>query len=74
LSVLVVGFIFRLTEAGSLSPVSAPADDSMPSLASISDALVGTTFDSSGIASDSDGNVFEVTKCIIEKLNGTPCP
>ena len=74
-SVVVIGVLFRLTEAGSLAPAAAPSADSMPSLASISDALVGSSFDSSGIASDSNGSALEIAKCIIGRLAGKPpCP
>lgn len=70
LSVLVVGFIFRLTEAGSLTPSSAPATDSMPSLASISDPIFGSDYDSSDVTAKKDHSILNWTKCIIGQLKG----
>ncbi len=72
-SAAIVFGVFRLTEAGSLTPPASPAG-TLDSVASLSDALFGTAFDSSAITASSNGNVLEVTKCIIQRLNGGTCP
>jgi len=73
LSSAVIFMIFRLTSAGSLTPDASPAG-TMHSLQESYDVLVGT-FDSSGVVASGNGDAFQVTKCIINKLTGGPiCP
>jgi hypothetical protein len=74
LAVGILSLALRIVDAGSLSPVAAPAPDSMQSLASISDALVGSTFDSSGIGADANGSAIEIAHCIINRMTGGTCP
>jgi hypothetical protein len=73
-TVFVIGALFRLATAGTLDPISAPADNSMPSLASISDALFGSAYDSSAVDVDADGSMLEVAKCIMARMTGGVCP
>lgn len=64
---------FRLTGAGSLTPSFVPAP-TMHDLQELYSVLVGT-FDSSAVVASKQGDVMQVTKCIIQKVNGgTPCP
>ena len=71
-AVLAVFGIFRLTGAGSLTPTLAPAA-TMHDLQELYSVLVGT-FDSSSIVPAKQGDAFQVTKCIIQKIKGSPCP
>lgn len=74
ISVFVIVSLFRMTEAGTLTPALSPAS-TMNSLEDAYDALVGSSFDSSLITADKDGSAIQVAKCIIEKMTGgTPCP
>lgn len=72
-SVFVVGFLFRLTEAGSLTPTALPAT-TMKTLEDIFNPLVSSSYDSSGVAPDRNGNVLEVAKCIMARMTGGVCP
>jgi hypothetical protein len=65
--------LFQLTGAGSISP-SAPPAGTMNSIEEIYDPLIGT-YDSSAVVADDDGNALEISKCIIDVVNGGPgCP
>ncbi|MFH1769261.1 MAG: hypothetical protein ABH833_01185 [Parcubacteria group bacterium] len=67
--VLVLGFV-ALVEAGTLQPPSAPSESSDPTdLTNIYDVLT-TDFDSSSIASNSDGSAIGIARCILEKMRG----
>lgn len=68
---LIVG-AFRLSVAGSLTPPAAPAG-TMNELEEVYDALVGD-YDSSAVVASRNGNALEISKCIIDKVNGSPCP
>jgi hypothetical protein len=68
---LIVG-AFQLSGAGSLTPPAAPAG-TMNEIEEVYDALVGD-FDSSAVVASRNGNVLEISKCIIDKINGSPCP
>lgn len=73
LSIIIVTALFRLTEAGSLTPSAAPAS-SMQSLDDLYQALVGT-YDSSAVVASNNGSALQISKCIILKITGgTPCP
>ena len=69
---LIVFGLFRLTTAGSLTP-SAPPASTMHDLEELYAVLVGN-FDSSAVVASRQGDVMQVTKCIISKINGSPCP
>jgi len=69
--VLIVG-LFRLGEAGSLTPPAAPAG-TMNEIEEVYDALVGS-YDSSAVVASRNGNALQISKCIIDKVNGSPCP
>ncbi len=71
-SVAVIFGVFRLTIAGSLTPPSAPAG-TLDSVASLSNALFGT-FDSTGVTASANGDLLQVTKCIINRIHGSTCP
>ncbi len=58
--------------AGSLTPSSSPAG-TMHTVDAIYDSLAGSTYDSSGISADNNGNALEITKCIILKTQGGGC-
>ncbi len=72
ISVFVIVVAFRVVGAGVLSPVAAPAG-TMKSAADLYDVLVGT-YDSSSVVASRQGSALQVTKCIIGKINGSPCP
>jgi hypothetical protein len=74
-SVFAIVFLYRLTGAGSLNPVSAPAG-TMNATEDIYDALVGSgSFDSSAVVASANGNALEISKCIIDIVDGGPgCP
>ena len=74
ISVFIIVSLFRMTEAGSLTPALSPAS-TMNSLEDAYNALVGSSFDSSLITADKNGSAMQVAKCIIDKMTGgTPCP
>ena len=74
LAVLIITFVFRLTEAGSLTPPGTPAG-TLHSLSEIFAPLASSGYDSSGVVPSRTGNALQVTKCIIRKMTGqTPCP
>jgi hypothetical protein len=72
ISVFVIALVFQVAGAGSLTPVAAPAG-TMHALSDVYDALVGN-YDSSGVVASKQGSALQVTKCIINKINGSPCP
>lgn len=72
-AVAILALALRVVDAGSLTPVAAPAS-TMDSLADIYDALVGNSFDSSGIGADPNGNAIEIAHCIINRMTGGTCP
>jgi hypothetical protein len=73
-SVFLIGFVFRLVDAGSLTPPAPPVAGTMNTIEESYDALVGT-FDSSTVVQDDDGNALEISKCIIDVVNGgAGCP
>jgi hypothetical protein len=72
-SVFLVMTLFRLADAGSLTPSTAPAA-TMNSIEEIYESLVGT-YDSSAVVADDDGSALEISKCIIDVVNGgAGCP
>ena len=74
-SVAVVTAVFRFTEAGSLTPPGIAVVPSLNTLSEIFAPLVSTSYDSSGVTADKNGNALQITKCIIQKVTGgTPCP
>lgn len=74
LSIGVVTTLFRLTEAGSLTPTTAPASSS-ESFENLYSAIASAGFNSSGLAASKNGSALQVAKCIIAKMTGgTPCP
>jgi len=74
LSVLVITIIFRVTEAGSLTPTVAPAGTGK-SAEQVYAPLASSGYDSSAVVANKNGNALQVAKCIINKMTGgTPCP
>ncbi len=74
IGVLLVLVIVQLTEAGSLTPSSAPAG-TMQSLEEIYAPLASAGYDSSGVVAAKNGDALQIAKCIIQKITGgTPCP
>ena len=74
LSVVVVTALFRLTEAGTLTPIASPASSS-ESLENLYSAIASAGFDSSALSASKDGSALQIAKCIIAKMTGgTPCP
>lgn len=67
-AVFVIGVLFRLTEAGSLTPSVLPAA-TMKTLEDIFNPLAGT-YDSSDVPALRNGNVLNEMKCIIGRLKG----
>jgi hypothetical protein len=72
LSILTVLTLFRLADAGTLTPSTAPAG-TMNTTGDAYNALVGT-YDSSAVVGSRNGNALQISKCIISKLAGSPCP
>ncbi|HUO75567.1 MAG TPA: hypothetical protein VMU12_01440 [Candidatus Paceibacterota bacterium] len=73
ISVALIFGAYRLSNAGSPTPPAAPTSGTLDSLASISAALIGP-FDSSGVIADPNGSALQISKCIINRLHGIPCP
>jgi len=71
-SVTTIAFVFQLAIAGDLFPSSGPAA-TMHTIEEVSDALVGS-YDSSTVAASKSGSVLNISKCIIEQLQGNTCP
>lgn len=65
--------VFQLTSAGSLSPSTSPGG-TMHTAEDIHSSLVGTSYDSSSIATSSSGSALQISKCIIAHLANHPCP
>jgi hypothetical protein len=72
--VVLVVSLFRLTEAGSLTPPTEPTVGTMDTLEETYDSLVSSSFDSSSVAANRDGSALEISKCIIEQITGGTCP
>lgn len=73
ISVFVIGFVFNLVGAGSLSPAAPPAG-TMNTIEEAYDALVGT-YNSVAVVASANGNALEISKCIIDVVNGgAGCP
>ncbi len=68
-SVLVIVSVVRLTEAGPLSPLVAPAP-TFRTLEEIFAPLASSGYDSSGVTANKDGNALQISKCIIRKMTG----
>jgi hypothetical protein len=70
-----IAFAFRLVGAGSLTPSALPAG-TMNTITEVYDALVGSgSFDSTAVTASANGNALEISKCIIDMVNGGPgCP
>ena len=71
-SVTTIAFVFQLAGAGDLFPSSAPSG-TMASVGDVYDVLVGS-FDSSSITASKSGSALNVSRCIIEQLQGNTCP
>jgi len=63
----------RAVQAGSITP-PASVTTTMNTAQDIYDAIASSTYDSSSITSTLSGSVLQVTKCLIDKVNGAPCP
>lgn len=72
IDILTIFAIVKIVEAGSLSPSGAPSA-TMKSLQNIYDSVASTSFDSSGISANADGNAIQVMRCIITKMQGGSC-
>jgi len=64
---------FRLSQAGSLTPIAAPAS-TFNTLKEIYDSLASDSFDSSSITASKSGSVLNVSKCIVSRMTGGTCP
>ena len=72
-SIVIVTTLFRLTEAGSLTPIAAPASSS-ESFENLYSAIASAGFDSSALSASKNGSALQIAKCIITKMTGgTPC-
>lgn len=76
ISVFAIVFLFRMTDAGSLTPPGVAVVPTMNTTSESYNALVGSgSFDSSAVAASANGNALEISKCIIDIVNGGPgCP
>lgn len=72
---LVIGVILviRGAAAGNITP-PASVSTTMKTASEVYDSLVGTSFDSSGLSASLDGDALQVAKCLVNKINGSPCP
>jgi hypothetical protein len=73
LAVGLIGGVFYLTSAGSLTPSAAPAG-TMRALSSVYDSVASAGFDSSAISADPHGSAFQIAKCIAARMTGGTCP
>jgi len=76
LIIISAGFIiliFNVVSAGSLTPASAPAATFKP-LNNIYDPLASTSYDSSAVTGNPNGNALEIMKCAIQKIRTGSCP
>jgi hypothetical protein len=72
-SLLITGGLFRLVDAGQLYPNASPAG-TMNTIKNSYDALASGSFDSSAITGAKHGSALRISRCIINKLAGSPCP
>ena len=70
---IIVG-IYSWSGAGQTAPSASPTTATYKDLSDVYDAIASSGYDSSAIASDSNGGAFEIAKCIIEKIKGGTCP
>lgn len=71
ISVVALSFIVRFAFAGSLNPTSTPAS-TMKTANEVYDTVAGD-YDSSGISASKHGNLIQIGRCIIERINGNDC-
>ena len=62
----------RITEAGTITP-PASVGVTMDTAQEVYDAIASSTYNSSGVTSTLNGNILQVSKCLIDKVNGSPC-
>ena len=66
-------FVFRISQAGSLTPPAAPAS-TFNTVGEIFASLASNTFDSSSFAASKSGSLINVSKCIMNRITGGTCP
>ena len=73
ISVVAIVSVVSWVQAGNLTPLSSPGS-TMHTVQEIFDPLASTSYDSSGVVADPNGNAHQIVKCIIHKINSIPCP
>ena len=71
-SLVIVVLVLERVQAGSLNPSSNPAG-TMKTLSEIYNPLASGSFDSSAMASSSNGSAIQIGRCILYRLNGGSC-
>lgn len=67
--------LFRLSEAGSLTPSSNPsAGGTLQTVQDVHSALASDSFDSSGVNAAKNGSAIGIGKCIASRITGGTCP
>ena len=64
--------ILKIVYAGSLTPPSSPGS-TYYTLEQIYNPLANTAYDSSGVASSSQGSAMQIAKCVLQKMHGKNC-
>lgn len=73
ISSLSVIYVATVVRAGSLTP-SGPTAHTLTTLQEVFNPLASTSYDSSAVTADPNGNGLQIMKCIISKINTGTCP
>ncbi len=73
ISIVGVIYLVKIVQAGSLTPSGPPAS-TMKTLQEVFDPLASSSYDSSLVTADVNGNALQIMKCIISKINTGTCP
>ncbi|OGN08280.1 MAG: hypothetical protein A2750_00465 [Candidatus Yanofskybacteria bacterium RIFCSPHIGHO2_01_FULL_45_42] len=73
LSVLAIVAVFRLVQAGSLTPSASPAS-TFNTLSDIFNSLASGSYDSSAITANANGSSLQIMKCALQKIRTGSCP
>lgn len=71
--VFLIIYIMGTVQAGSLSPLAAPAS-TLKTLQEIFNPLASSSYNSASVVASPNGNALQIMKCIISKLNTGACP
>ncbi len=73
-SVVIIFFVFRMVEAGSLTPSTSSPAASMRTAQEVYNVLASLSYDSSALAASRTGNAIQLVKCAINKAKAGTCP